>query len=237
MNDDQGYTNSEEERPVLNRKVLREDIKEYLIDAILRRKYLPGDRLVEMRLAKKLGVSQAPIREALRDLELMGFVESEPYRGTRVREIKPDEMRDVYTVRAALEALAGRLVAPKVTDELLQNLEVLAEQMMDDARNGRSHDFVKNNFTFHRKIIEATGNQLLVRLLDSMQFSYWTFVSTVISGHDLTYLAGRHYKVLEALRTRDPEAASAALQTHIEELRDTLNVPPDGRAESDSGQA
>jgi DNA-binding GntR family transcriptional regulator len=77
-------------RPLV-RRVLREEIKEYLIDAILRGRLRPGDRIIEMRIAQDLGVSQTPVREALRDLELLGFVTSAPFRGTRVRAFTHDE--------------------------------------------------------------------------------------------------------------------------------------------------
>ncbi len=205
-----------------SRQILREEIKEYLIDSILRGEYQAGDRLVETRLAEQLGVSQAPVREALRDLEMMGFIESIPYQGTYVRAVSPAELRDIYTVRATLEALAGRLVAPKVTPELLQNLEALVEQMMEHARNGDAHEFARTNFAFHKTIAEAACNRMLLRLFDMLQFAYWTFASTFLTGFDLEHLGRRHYQVLDALRTRDPDTIAQTLQQHIEELRERL---------------
>ncbi|HBY95342.1 MAG TPA: GntR family transcriptional regulator, partial [Chloroflexi bacterium] len=93
----------------INRRVLREEIKERLMDAILRGSYQPGDRIVETRIAQDFGVSQAPVREAIRDLELMGFVESTPFKGASVRALNRAELGEVYPVRAALEAVAARL--------------------------------------------------------------------------------------------------------------------------------
>ncbi len=205
-----------------NRQVLRENIKEYLIDGILRGEYRPGDRLIETRLAEELGVSQAPVREALRDLEMMGFVESVPYQGTYVRAVSAEEMRDIYTVRAALEALAGRLAAPNVDDELLERLEGLVEEIMEHARSGNAHDFARANFAFHKAVAEASHNRALLRLFDMLQFAYWTFASTFLTGFDLEHLGSRHYEVLDALRTRDPDVIARTLQQHIEELGDRL---------------
>ena len=87
----------------LSRSVLREQIKEVIIQRILDGTYAPGDRVVELALVQELGVSQAPVREALRDLEAMRFIESEPYRGARVRQVTHKELTETYPVRAALE--------------------------------------------------------------------------------------------------------------------------------------
>jgi DNA-binding GntR family transcriptional regulator len=91
----------------LNRVVLREQVKEVLLARILDGVYAPGDRLVETQLAGELGVSQAPVREALRELETLRFVFSEPFKGTRVRGVSREEVVEIYPVRAALEGLAA----------------------------------------------------------------------------------------------------------------------------------
>src|SRR5687767_9053059 len=99
------------------RTVLREQVKELLLERILAGDYRPGDRLVETRIAQELGTSQAPVREALRDLELLRFVESEPFRGARVREISPAELAEIYPVRAALEEVAAREAAVRLAGD------------------------------------------------------------------------------------------------------------------------
>src|SRR3954468_15644671 len=93
------------------RTVLREQVKDVLLQRIVSGELEPGERLVETRIAQELGTSQAPVREALRDLELLRLVESEPFRGARVRVFDEEEMIEVYPVRAALEELAARLAA------------------------------------------------------------------------------------------------------------------------------
>jgi DNA-binding GntR family transcriptional regulator len=90
----------------ISRTVLREQVKDILLHRIVSGQLKPGERLVETRIASELGTSQAPVREALRDLELLRLVESEPFRGARVREFGDSELIEVYPVRAVLEELA-----------------------------------------------------------------------------------------------------------------------------------
>ncbi|MDE2854401.1 MAG: GntR family transcriptional regulator [Chloroflexota bacterium] len=206
------------------RYVLREDIKEHLIDAILRGRYKPGDRLAEAKLAKEFGVSQSPIREALRDLEMMGFVESVPFSGSFVRDLSLKEMLDTYAVRAWMEAMAGRLATPNLTEELFARLEMLLERMMKQAQRDDSHEFAKADFAFHQTIVAAAGNSTLIRLYDMLQFAYWTYASTILTDYNLVYQARRHYKILDALNTGDPDLIAKTLQDHIEELIDRITA-------------
>src|SRR3954471_22352057 len=96
----------------VTRGVLRDQVKDVLMERILDGVYGPGDRIVEIRVAEELGVSQAPVREALRELEMLRLVVSEPFRGARGRDVGPDEIAEAYPVRAALEELAARFAAP-----------------------------------------------------------------------------------------------------------------------------
>src|SRR5580765_2834235 len=95
----------------IRRRVFREEIREQVIDEILSGRLAPGTRIVETRLAKQFGVSQAPVREALRDLALFGFVVCSPFRGTQVRRITPEELLEIYPIRAALEGVAAAAAA------------------------------------------------------------------------------------------------------------------------------
>src|SRR3954452_23872113 len=97
--------------------LLRDAIKERIVERILDGTYGPGERIVESAVAGEFGVSQGPVREALRDLEAMRFVESQPHRGARVREVTSEELVQIYPVRAALEEVAGREAAPRITEE------------------------------------------------------------------------------------------------------------------------
>src|SRR5919199_1951251 len=104
--------------PIVGRTVLREQVRKLLLERILAHEYAPGERLVETRIAAELGVSQAPVREALRELESLRFVESAPFRGTWVREVSDEELGEVYPIRAALEEVAARAAAERMAGDV-----------------------------------------------------------------------------------------------------------------------
>src|SRR5262245_64002567 len=118
----------------ISRTVLREQVKDILLHRIVSGDLKPGERLVETRIAAELGTSQAPVREALRDLELLRLVESQPFRSARVREVTDDDLLDVFPVRAVLEELAGRLAAQRLGGDVTR-LEAELDAMGTAARS------------------------------------------------------------------------------------------------------
>jgi DNA-binding GntR family transcriptional regulator len=210
--------NFEADEATLSRVVLSDQVKEFIVDAIMSGEFKPGDRVVESSLARQLGVSQAPVREAIRDLVLMGFLETESYKGTSVRSFSPEELWEVYTVRAALESLGTRLAAARLTEANVETLRKILDEMVDA---GRKHDLDKMtrlDNDFHETIMQISGNKLLYQLWQTLRFGYWTIVTAKMSSFDLEYLALRHEELLNALKSRDPEKASHAMQHHIEDL-------------------
>jgi DNA-binding GntR family transcriptional regulator len=203
-------------RPIV-RRVLREEIKEYLIDAILRGQLRPGDRIIETRIAQDLGVSQTPVREALRDLELLGFVTSEPFRGTRVRAFTHEELVQIYPIRAAIEGVAARAAATRITTEQLLALEEQIDRMREASEIGDEATAIEADIAFHRIIVEASGNRLLEQFWTSLSLATTTFLTFSIHRRAIEGLAARHEPILEALRARDPDRAEAAMRRHIEE--------------------
>lgn len=200
------------------RVVLSERVKEYIVEAALSGEIKPGDRIVESSLARDLGVSQAPVREAIRDLVLLGFLESEPYKGTSLRSFSPDELWETYTVRAALEALAARLATARLTEEDACVLEDILDQIIDAARNQDLDRIVYLDNVFHETILLISRNRTLHQLWKALQFGIWTIVTYRKSTYDLEHLAARHRELIDALRSKDPERASNAMKHHIEDL-------------------
>ncbi len=215
---------SDENGSALPRVALSDRVKEYIVEAILGGDLEPGDRIVESSLARELGVSQAPVREGIRDLVLLGFLESEPYKGTSVRSFSPEELWEVYTVRAALESLAARLAAAHFTEEDAERLQDLLEEMIEAGRRQDRDAITELDNDFHETILRISQNSTLYRLWQTLQYGRWTIVTYRITTLDLEYLAARHRDLLEALETGDPDKAARAMQRHIEDM----GKPPEG---------
>ena len=200
--------------PVL-RHVLRTQVKDILIERIIEGHYKPGARLVETQIARELGVSQAPVREALRDLESVGIVESFAFRGAKVRQPTRAELIEAFPVRAALESLAAGEAALLITDAQLDQLEKLITQMESAAEQGKAHQQAIANAQFHALIVQAAQNKTLERLWAFLEPSARTYLTAARSGVNLTRLAVRHRKILKPLRERDSEGAATAMREHL----------------------
>jgi DNA-binding GntR family transcriptional regulator len=201
-------------KPIVSRTVLREQVKEVLLERILTHVYGPGDRLVETRIAQELGVSQAPVREALRELETLRFVESSPFKGAWVREISDEELAEIYPIRAALEDVAARAAAPRLAGDVaalereirgMENAQGVSEQVEHDVR-------------FHQLIVEASGNARLIELWASLQVEARTMITALRTGLDPVDVAKRHEPIVEALRRQDADAAGRRIRAHVEEF-------------------
>lgn len=201
---------------------LREQIKDVILQRILDGDYQPGARLVETRIAQELGVSQAPVREALRDLEQLGCIVHEPFRGCSVRAFSAEELIEAFPVRAALEALAARLAAERMTEDELLQLADLLETMRAAAGRGDAHDQSRANASFHATIVRAARNETLERQWSFLEPFSRTYISVSQPGLDLRALSDRHVPILEALRVRDGEAAAAAMHKHLMEAAQLL---------------
>jgi DNA-binding GntR family transcriptional regulator len=195
--------------------MLRDQIRDVLVERILDGAYGPGERIVEIRVAQEFGVSQAPVREALRELELLRLVVSEPFRGARVREVSSEELAEIYPVRAALEEVAARAAATRLDGDVAP-LAAQVEAMRDAAAAADVHAFIAHDVAFHRYIVEASGNGTLEALWRSLHVDLRTTITLVKRVDDLHEVAESHVPVLEALAARDPERAAAVLRRHIE---------------------
>jgi DNA-binding GntR family transcriptional regulator len=199
----------------LTRTSLREQIKEILLARILNGEYRPGDRLVELQIAQEFGTSQAPVRESLRELEALGFVESAPYRGTRVRAVTKDELAEIYPVRAALEEVAARAAAQRLDGNVAALAAELAA-MHREADSGNLYEEVRHDVEFHRLIVVASGNRVLQDVWQSLRIEARTLISAIATEIDLHEIAEMHRPVLEALAARDGMLAGRLIREHIE---------------------
>jgi DNA-binding GntR family transcriptional regulator len=182
------------------RQSTRDLIRETLMERILEGVYKPGDRLVELQIAQEMGSSQGPVREALRDLQGLGLIEQEPYKGTRVREITEREIEEAYLVRSVLEQLAAELAAPK----LKGNVSLLKKEVdafLGAAKNKDIKNYSAHDMEFHRRIIEAADNLLLSNMWNSvvLESKFRITLKHRIGEDELENLANAHVPIMHAL--------------------------------------
>ena len=201
----------------ISRTVLREQVKDVLLQRIVNGDLKPGERLVETRIASELGTSQAPVREALRDLELLRMVESEPFRGARVRAFGDEELVEVYPVRAALEELAAKEATRRLAGDVAA-LELEVDAMREAARVGDVSALVRHDIGFHRRMVEAAGNPVLEQCWKSLGVEGRITISLYGTYVEPEEAAERHAPILEAIRSGKPGAAGREARRHIEEF-------------------
>ena len=183
---------------------------------------------METRVARELGTSQAPVREALRGLEALGVVEILPFRGARVRRPTIAELLEAYAVRAELESLGARLGVPTMTDADLADIEALHGAMQRAARAGDRHEVAVQDAAFHARLMHLARNATLERVWRSLQPFSRTYITLVSPGADAQWTANLHPPILRALQARDAEAVEAALRHHFRRPRSTS--PAAGRS-------
>ena len=207
MTDDTGIT----------RSVLSEQVKGRLLQAILDGRYPPGARIVETRVAKEFGTSQAPVREALRDLEALGVVETAPFKGARVRQPSTAELLEAFEVRAILEGHGAVLAIENISEKEISRLAELTDEMRSAAIAGDPYREATADTEFHRLIMHHSGNATLERVWGTLEPFLRTYITIVSPGLDRRAVADRHEPIIEALRRANPELIEEAFRVHFEE--------------------
>lgn len=193
---------------------LSDQVKEQLAERIVTGDLKPGDRLIELSIAKDLGTSQAPVREALRQLEALGLIEYRRNRGAVVRDITTEELAEIYAVRAELEGYAVSRVAgmcPEVGEGLLS----LCQEMELAVGDNDVAAFVTLNTAFHRTIIEGAGNGTLLKVWETLDIQLRTAMNTAQTPGSLDKALKDHRRIARAVKRGAAEAARAALVAHI----------------------
>ena len=220
---------AQEQLTPLARSVLSAQVKDRLLRWIIEGELPPGSRVIETRVARQLGTSQAPVREALRDLATLGLVEMHPFRGARVRQPAAAELIEAMEVRGELEAIAARQAARAVDDETLRAMRALIDRMHACADNADAHGQALANSEFHTLVIAASGNQTVRRLWEILEPFARTYLTATAPGADLHWLAERHVAIVDALESGDAERAAEQMRVHAREAEaqvlTTLKTP------------
>jgi DNA-binding GntR family transcriptional regulator len=201
---------------LISRGVLSGQVKDHLLQAIMAGNYPPGSRIVETRVARELGTSQAPVREALRDLEALGVVEINAFRGARVRHPSRAELLEAYGIRAELESLGARLALARMSDADIEELQGYLEDMQSAADSGDTRREAMADVRFHARVIEIGANRTLERVWRYLEPGSRTYITLVVPGVNSRRIADLHIPILEALRSRDSERAVRAYHQHFD---------------------
>lgn len=196
---------------------LRDVVFNTLRQAILTGDLKPGERLMEIHLANRLGVSRTPIREAIRKLELEGLVIMIPRRGAEVAQITEKSMNDVLEVRRAMDALCVELACDRISDEAVEELGTACENFEKVLGSKDLKKIAHADVEFHDIIVRATGNQRLIQLINNLSEQMYRYRYEYLkdfSRHSI--LVEEHRAIYESIRVRDSAKASEAAKMHID---------------------
>ncbi len=212
-----------------NYKPLREIVFEAIREAILNGTLKPGERLMEIQLAEEMGVSRTPVREAIRKLELEGFVVMMPRKGAYVAGMSMKDIADVFELRGALEGLAGGLAAERITEEELEHLERLLVKIGECVQSNDLEGLIETDTEFHDVLFKATRNERLVQIISNLREQIQRFRSaSLASPGRMKYAFEEHKQIVEAISDRNIELAQKLAAEHIENAENTmLNVSRD----------
>ena len=195
---------------------LRDVVFNTLREAILKGDLKPGERLMELQLASKLGVSRTPIREAIRMLEQEGLAVTTPRKGAEVAKMTLKDMEDVLEIRDALDELAVRIACQKITDEQLKQLEDVKELFEKNTQTNIVKNIAEADVSFHDVIYEATGNPKLVTLLNNLREQVYRYrVEYIKDPKNYPTLIAEHEAILDSLKNRDVKNAVEAMHVHV----------------------
>jgi DNA-binding GntR family transcriptional regulator len=205
----------------IRKMCMRDHIRDTLVGRILDGTYPAGTQLKELYLAREFDVSQAPIREALRELEGSGLVSSERFRGTRVRGADFAEMRESYELRIMLEMRSLELAAP-YNPELVSDLSDYLREMEAAVKVDDCEGYIDNALRFHRRLVESSGNRTFLGVWDSL---LWNIRGRIAlrrlaeQGKSLKTMISLHKALLGRLRAQDVAGATERVQAILERVR------------------
>lgn len=219
---------------------MAESIRRHVIQRIVAGELAPGAHLVEGDIADELGVSRTPVRDAMQSLIELGLVAREPHRGCFVARATPPEICRMLEAREATEGVAARLAAIRCSDTDIAALAALHDEMTATAQDEAYLTYRALHFEFHCRVIRGSGNEYIARyvgaepLLLKCLINYPPgFIAPVLHVHREI----PHASILNAIATRDAEAAEIAARDHIRTTRERLerwhehNSPPQGRTD------
>lgn len=205
--------------------LLRDVVFQTLREAILKGELKPGERLMELQLASKLGVSRTPIREAIRMLEQEGLAVTIPRKGAEVAKMTEKNMEDVLQIREALDDLAVQVACDKMTQEQLANLALTKMNFENAIQAGNLKKIVEYDVEFHDIIYEATDNPKLVAMLNNLREQIYRYrVEYLKEKENYPRLIQEHEAIVNALRKKDKNGVTDVMRCHIRNQAETVKA-------------
>jgi DNA-binding GntR family transcriptional regulator len=195
---------------------LRDVVFQTLRQGILTGTLRPGERLLEIQLANRLGVSRTPIREAIRKLELEGLVTMIPRRGAEVAQITEKSLKDVMEVRRALDALSVELACDRIESSELEMLERACVNFEQAVATGDNVTIAQADVTFHETIVQSTGNKRLLALVHNLSEQVYRYRFEYIKDSNQHSLLMREHRIIyDSIVIKDKDTAAKAAKEHI----------------------
>ena len=218
-----GASSTSATSPGPSRTYLAGTVYEALRRDILERKFVPGEPFTEQDLSRRYGVSRTPVREALAKLERDRLVRVVPKKGAFVRSISHDDVRELYQIREALEALAMRLAAPRFERAELEGFEARFQDIKGRGARATPADVRALGEEFHAVVLKRAGNTRLLEALEEIREQIrpvWTMA--VLAPRRVQGLVHEHLSMIEALKRPDPRRAERLMAQHVRRVRDTI---------------
>jgi DNA-binding GntR family transcriptional regulator len=204
-------------------KPLREVIFNTLREAIIVGELKPGERLMEVQLAEKMGVSRTPVREAIRKLELEGLVEMLPRKGARVADLSIKDIMDVLEVRATLDGLASALSAERITPDEIRELKHHHAQFISYVEKENLQGSIKKDVEFHDIIYRSSRNDKLIQISNNLREQVQRFRVIYIKDYSSTKeLIKEHADICDAIINKDSATARERAQRHIKNQEEAI---------------
>jgi len=207
---------------------LADDIRQKLISAIIEGEIPQGAKVSEVELANRYGVSRGPLREAMRDLEGLRLVERKPHAGVRVVALNCEELREIFTIREALEGMAARLAATEMSEPDIRSLRKLLELHESRVRESQGQSYFQQHgdLDFHLRILRGSGNRRLYKLMGDELYQLILMYRRQSSQRPARPLRAleEHKRICDAIEAHDPELAEMLMRRHIQGAKNSLQT-------------
>lgn len=201
---------------------LAETVIEQISQAILEGKLHPGDKLVEEQIGGQLGVSRAPVRDAFQQLEQFGLVEKIPYKGTFVSRLSEREIIELHSIRAALECLAGEILANRRNSEDIKFLTQIIEKMQEVAKKGDRGEILVLDADFHDALINLSDNHVLIETWQPIRIKMRRFL--LLKRHHthntIQEVIAPHKMIVDAIDSGNSDKAISAIKSHLKRVEE-----------------